>query len=66
MYNSLRIFYLCEIKNSAEISEKLEKLICNSEHRKDMGRLGYESIKEMTWMNNARKNAELYEKLSKK
>lgn len=57
--------YLCEIKNTAEITEKLDKLICNSEHRQNLGKLGYESIKEMTWMNNARKNAELYEELIK-
>ncbi len=55
--------FLVSPRNSEEIIRKLKKLILNPQKRKEIGEAGFETVKELTWEKNARKNLEIYQKV---
>lgn len=57
---------LVEPKNVDSIVEKISILIENENLRKELGLKGYESVKELTWENNAKKTMQLYKKVLSK
>jgi len=56
--------FLVKPKDYLQLAEKLKLLIENRNLRIEMGFLGYESIRELTWTNNAKRTIEVYKEVT--